>query len=685
MLRTLLVLSAVVALLAPGQARAQGAAPLDGEESPELRALRLSELELFGPSEPLVVIEPSSAPLPAPLGTVPGALTSDAPPPHLDEGASGEARDLSWLSGLMLPDIPVRWDDRVVRYLEYFRDDPRGRSIIRSWMARRERWGELIRRTLREEGLPEDLLYVAMVESGFTADARSDAGAVGPWQFVSRTGEEYGLTQSHWIDLRRDPEASTRAAARYLGALHARFGTWELALAAYNMGYGALLRSMRKYDTNDYWELTRLESALPFETSLYVSKIIACAIVAQNLDRFGLEGLEMEAPMRWDSVEVPGGTALSALARAADTTVAELRRLNPALRRDRVPPGGDAFAIRLPEGTGERFAARWERSRPRDGALVEHEVRFGERLADVAYRYRTTERALRETNELGDADDVAAGVVLMVPAVEPREPAAAEPPVVGVREGTFVYADRRRVFYRCHRGEELAAIAAFFDVTADEIGRWNRIDRHAELQDGMFLQLFVPSSVDLGRAVVLTPDEVRIMAVGSEEFFAHHAASDGRVRFRYRVAAGDTLSTIGARFGISVGSLCRINLIGRDAVLRVGQEIVVYAEPSRVPAELAPSAEPIAAAEEAAAASSPPEGAGAATSGGAAAEDPGAPSADGPSPAYLDPTDEADLSGGADPDDEEASAPSEPDAGDDRDAATPEEPAAVGAAGAPGA
>ncbi len=677
------VLAAVVALLAPGAVRAQDSAAWGGEESPELRALRLAELELFGPSEPWVVIEPGSAPLPAPLGTVPEALTSDAPPPHLDEGASGEARDLSWLSGLMLPDIPVRWDDRVVRYLEYFRDDPRGRSIVRSWMARRERWGELIRRTLREEGLPEDLLYVAMVESGFTADARSDAGAVGPWQFMGPTGEEYGLTQSHWIDLRRDPEASTRAAARYLGALHARFGTWELALAAYNMGYGALLRAMRKYDTNDYWELTRLESALPFETSLYVSKIIACAIVAQNLDRFGLEGLEMEAPMRWDTVEVPGGTALSAIARAADTSTAELRRLNPALRRDRVPPGGDAFAIRLPEGSGERFAARWERARPRDTALVEYEVRFGERLADVAYRYRTTERALRETNELGDSDDVAAGVVLMVPAVEPRAPAASDPPVVGVREGTFAYADRRRVFYRCHRGEDLDDIASFFAVSTDEVERWNRIDRHAELQDGMFLQLFVPSSVDLERAVVLTPEEVRIMAVGSEEFFAHHAASEGRVRFRYRVAAGDTLSTIGARFGISVGSLCRINLIGRDAVLRVGQEIVVYAEPARVPAELASSAERIDEVEGAAAAAGAPEDAGEGRPVASPAEAPGAAGADGPSPAYLDAADEADLAGGADPDDEGAAEPrSEP--GDERASDAPTE-AALGASSVPGA
>lgn len=644
-------------------ARAQSESDADGEESPELRALRLAEMELFGPSEPLVVIEPGSAPLPATSGTVPDALSSDAPPPVVRSGSSGDDRDLSWLSGLSLPDMPIRWDDRVVRYLEFFRDDPRGHELIRGWMVRRERWGELIRSTLRSEGLPEDLLYVAMVESGFTADARSDAGAVGPWQFVSGTGAEYGLTQSHWIDLRRDPEAATRAAARYLRALHERFGTWELALAAYNMGYGALLRAMRKYDTNDYWELTHLESALPFETTLYVAKIMACAIVGRNLPLFGFAELTMEAPMVADDVEVPGGTALSVIARVAGTTVAELRRLNPALRRDRVPPGADAVAVRIPEGAGERFAERWERARPRSEAHVAYAVRFGERLDDVARRFRTTARSLREVNELPEDDDVDAGFTLMVPAVEPHDERPSEPPVVAVHE-TFTYPSRRRVFYPCHRGDDVQEIARFFRVSADDVVRWNHLDPHAALQDGIVLQLFVPTSVDLSRAVVMTPDEVQILVVGSDAFFAHHLASEGRVRFRYEVQPGDTLSTIGARFGISVGSLCRINLIGRDAVLRLGQQIVIYAEPSRVPAELRASIEPPpepAAVETPAAETTPAEAAetpaAETTAAGTTAETPAAEAAepsdaaDGEAPALeaSDASDERDPADGATP------------------------------------
>lgn len=552
-----------------------------GEESPELRALRLAELEIFAGEQPAIVL----GSLASPTGVVPQALTSDGPELADLVGASGSARDLSWLRGLTLPDIPVRWDDRVVRYLEFFRDDPRGRALIRGWMARVERYGPMIRQALRSQGMPEDLLYVAMIESGFDPRARSDAGAVGMWQFVARTGEEYGLTQDHWVDLRMDPERSTVAGARYLEQLHGRFGTWELAFAAYNMGYGGLLRAIRKYDTNDYWALSHLEAALPFETTLYVAKVTACAIVGRNLERFGLGDLAHDPSLAWQTVEVPGGSQISLVARAAGTTVEQIRTLNPSLRRDRVPPGHDAYAIRIPATAADTFAARWDRVRPRHPAHQPYVVRFGETFAQVAHRFATTERALRELNELDTSDEVHAGFALMVPAVTPHDDALPHDTVVAVPDAAFAYADRRRVFYRPSRSDRLSDIARFFAVTVEELRTWNNLDPSASLQDGMFLQLFVPASVDLSRAVVVTPDEVRVLVVGSEEFYEYQVLQEGRVRLRYRVQEGDTLSEIGERFGISVGSLCRINIVPRDAVLRVGQEIVVYTTPDHVPAE----------------------------------------------------------------------------------------------------
>lgn len=561
---------------------ARASAQAELEESEELRALRLAELEIFPPhAEPLVDLTQRERG----LGHLPDSLTS-AVPDALPEVATGAARDLSWLEGLTLPDIPVRWDERVIRYLEFFRDDPRGRALIRGWMARVERYGPMIRAALRAEGMPEDILYLAMIESGFDPRARSDAGAVGLWQFVARTGSEYGLAQSHWIDMRMDPEESTRAGARYLGALHARFGTWELAFAAYNMGYGALLRSMRKYGTNDFWRLSRLEAALPYETNLYVAKVMACAIVGRNLERFGLGDLRREAPLGWDEVEVPGGTTLAQVARASESSVDELRRLNPALRRDRTPPGRALFAVRVPGGRGATFAERWARVRPGPSAHAPYVVRQGEDLAAVAHRFRTTEAALRELNALGEGDLVRPGFDLMVPAVAPRESSFPEPPVVVVPERSFGYEGRRRVFYRVTRGDRLTEIARFFGVSVAEVRQWNEVDPRATLQDGLFLQLFVPSDFDTSRAVVLTPDEVRVLVMGSEEFYEHHVRQEGRVRLRYRVREGDTLSTIANRFGITVGSVCRINVMPRDTVLAIGQELIVYTTPERVPPEL---------------------------------------------------------------------------------------------------
>lgn len=574
---------------ASGQARAQDALAgvVDGAESEELRAMRLFEVEIFGGQW--------LAQLPTPevrvrISDGPAAVTTDTPAAPSPPPARA-SRDLSWMRGLTLPDIPVRWDERVIRYIEFFRDDPRGRRHIAAWLRRLDRYGPTIRETLRRQGLPRDLIFVAMVESGFDPTARSHAGAAGLWQFVRSTGEELGLTVNHWLDRRLDPEASTVAAGRYLSMLHRRFGTWELAFAAYNMGYGALLRSIRKYNTNDYWELSRLESGLPYETNLYVSKIIACAIIARNRERFGFGDLEMEPATRWDTVEVPGGVSLSVIARAAGTDTATVRALNPAFRRHRTPPGRGPYRVHIPSGTADRFAERWARVRPGRPVHRPHTMRFGETLGDLARERGVSEASLRELNELGDRA-VGAGMVLLVPVTRGRRRAEErrEPPVIAVSPGPTEVPGRRRVFYRVTRGDGLRAIASFFRVPIDDVRRWNGIDPNARLQSGMYLQLFVDPELDLSRAVVLTPDEVRVFVVGSEEFFAYHEGQRGRVRFRYRVRAGDTLSAIGQRFGIRSASLARINQIGRAATIHPGDELIVYADPSRVPRELRPDA-----------------------------------------------------------------------------------------------
>ncbi|MFW6067750.1 MAG: transglycosylase SLT domain-containing protein [Myxococcota bacterium] len=533
-------------------------------------------------------------PSPLEVGVTPPALTSEAPPPR-PEVARGEA-DLGWLQDLRMPDIPVRWDARVVDYLEHFRDSPRGRRSIGAWLRRARVYGPMIRAKLRALGLPEDLMYVAMVESGFDPKARSGAAAVGLWQFVERTGAQYGLDATHWVDERMDPEQATEAAGRYLRDLHERFGTWELALAAYNMGYGALLRSIRKYNTNDYWLLSHLEAGLPYETTLYVAKVMACAIVGANPERFGVEDAAQAEPVHTEVARVPGGMPLHLLARAAGVSTEELEALNPQLLRGRTPPGDAPYALRLPAEAADGFHARWAKIRPRHPAHRRYVMRFGETLDEVARRFRTSSAELRRLNGLENDADAGPGVELLVPAVDsrdrPSDEAAedGEPPVVALPDAHFIYPDRRRIFYRTSGHDTLEDVAAFFQVGVEELRRWNAIDPGAMLHPGMILQLFVPPDVDLSQAVVLSEDDVRVLTVGSQEFFDYHESKKDRVRFRYTVGPDDTLQSIAERFGLAIGDLMRINRFGRSTVLEVGQEIVVYAPPEKVPPDLRASA-----------------------------------------------------------------------------------------------
>lgn len=512
----------------------------------------------------------------------PSVLTSESSL-ILTEAVLGAAT-LEWLQGISPPELPVRWDDRLVRLLEHYRTVPQGRALIRGLFQRAGRYGPMIKRKLREADLPEDLVYVAMVESGFDPSVRSSAGAVGLWQFMKNTGEEYGLEQTRWVDERANPERSTDAAARLLGDLYQRLGSWELALASYNMGYSSLLRSMQKYNTNDFWLLSELEAGLPYETVFYVAKIMACAVIGHNLERFGLADLQPDPQLETAPVTVPGGVGLFRVARAAGITTDELQALNPDIKRGRVPPDVREWQVRIPAERRARFLQRWEKIRPKTSSHRKYVVRFGERLPDVARAFGTSERGLRRLNELDDGEEVGPGVELLVPDVKPRTGPGDEPPVLGVPPRSFVYQDRKRVFYRVATQDTLQEIARFFRVSVDEIVKWNGIDPDAVLTRGLFLQLFVPHRVDLTRAVVVTPEEARILVVGSEEFFDFHEAQRDRVRIRYRIRPGDTMQSLADRFELSVGSIARINRFSRYKELEPDREIIVY-----VPRELAES------------------------------------------------------------------------------------------------
>jgi len=557
------------------------------DESPELRALREIDLALFSTAPNSGLPWPSEEPprlhRDAPL-LVASGLPPQAPLPPLL--APAPSNDFSWLRKLQLPDIPVRWDVRVIRYLEFYKKNPRGRSMVAGWVKKSGRYGAFVRRTLREQGVPEDVLWLALVESGFDPTIHSSAGAAGLWQFMPEGARIYGLTVDRWVDERLDPERSTIAAARYMSDLHRRFGNWELAFAAYNMGYGGLLAAIRKYGTNDFWELGRLEAGLPLETALYVPKILAMAIVAKNCSVFGCDGVELDQAVTFDKITVGAGVSLNVVAHAAGTDSDTIAALNPQYPIGRTPPlpapaeGIPAYVVRVPAGTGQAAAKAVTTLAQREDKLDRQVVRWGESVEDIATSWHTTRSSILSLNGFRSGEQIRPGTVLLVPAhpvgAAPRMETHRDKPVVVVPAEKFTYPDRRRIFYRVVAGDTPRDIAFALSVSAGDLCRWNAIDTSAALHDGMLLQAFVAKTVTFSHALVTEQENARVLAVGSAEFFDHFESLKGRKRIEILAAAGDTWRSLSKRYGLSLGMLERINHRSRSSSLAPGEKVVVY-------------------------------------------------------------------------------------------------------------
>lgn len=577
-------------------------------ESPELRELRNFESRAFarGPVAPLPIKvhepeESRGAPVEESLqgrwsgsGDVPPVLRS---PGHdrAEAPAPQEAQE-AWLATLTLPELPVRWHPSVLRYLDFFKSDERGRSIMASWLRRLGRFAPLFEAVADREGVPRDLIYLAMVESGFEPGAVSHAGAGGVWQFIPGAGRAYGLEVSYWVDNRRDPERAAEAAARYLKDLYVRFGSWPLAFAAYNAGYGAVLRSISRYNTNDYWELIRHEAGLPWETSLYVPKILACAVVGHNIKAFGFEHVPLDPPLAYEVVEVPPGVSLERVARAAGTSPEEVEGLNPELIRGRTPPDRGPSLVRVPPGTGATFAQNFGGQKRE--ALETVVLRFGETLDDVAKARGVSARELRKINGVKDSRELGGGTTILAPVVAPaptdalaeKTRQASAPPseeliLVAVPERQFSYEGRERVFYQTKSTDQLEDVAAAFEVSLENVVEWNNIDPEAKLQEGLILQLFVPSDFDRAGVALLDPARLQVVTLGSEEFLALRAAQNGKTRLSYKARPGDTLAKIARRYGLRPNDLARINRLSYNANLEEGQEVIVYSPSPELPRE----------------------------------------------------------------------------------------------------
>jgi membrane-bound lytic murein transglycosylase D len=318
----------------------------------------------------------------------------------------------------------------------------------------------------REKNLPEDLVYVAMIESGFNPYAVSWAKAVGPWQFMPATGRLYGLRIDWWIDERKDPVKSTDAAAEHLKDLHNLFGSWPLALASYNAGARKVQRAVLRTRSDDFWDL-KASRYIRRETKNYVPKFMAATIIAKNPESYGFSVADYP-PFQYDTVVIEESTDLRLLARCAGCSYETIKELNPELRRWVTPPDFDKYVLRIPAGTKETFLANFAAIPPEQKITWErHKVRRGETLASIAMQYNTSSDTIREINGL-KRTRLAPGRYLLIPVdinAKAQDIGYLTPEESGKQQ---------EILYRVRRGETLARIAKRHNVTVSEIKEWNK-------------------------------------------------------------------------------------------------------------------------------------------------------------------------------------------------------------------
>ncbi|MFH1060567.1 MAG: LysM peptidoglycan-binding domain-containing protein [Pseudomonadota bacterium] len=477
-------------------------------------------------------------------------------------GERGLAQGEQPADGSPTYDIPITINDQVEFFIDYFQTKIPKRFKL--WLGRSTRYEPMMRATLKQYGLPEDLIYLALIESGFSCTAVSTASAVGPWQFIKGTATRFGLKVDYYVDERQDPIKSTHAAAKYLRDLYNEFGSWYLAAAAYNAGENKIRRALSRYQASDYWTIShRQRDYLANETKEYVPKMIAAALIAKEPAKYGFTDIAYEPALAFDEVTIHPGVSLSTVAKAAGVSAGDLATLNPELKHGATPPYGALYSLRVPSGAGNSVSAAYAQLSP-----AERSHRFGpavviaqkyETMGDIAKAHNMSLRELAALNPRlpkkaklrggqrvvisgkGSAEPVRLAAASRQSASAPLAPAA---------------SNSRKISHTVVKGDTLWHIAQTYNLDHNDILRWNGKDA-ANLMPGQHLVLYVPQAKAEAK-------------VETKSVKAPREASE----VTYLVKKGDTIAGIARKFNVSQNDLKRWNRL-RDNNLSIGDKLTV--------------------------------------------------------------------------------------------------------------
>ena len=437
-------------------------------------------------------------------------------------------------------DVPLDDNAQVDKWVKYFTG--RGRPVMETYLERSSRYLPIMKSVMREAQLPEDLVYVALIESGFSPRAHSRSNAVGYWQFISGTGKRYGLKINGFVDERRDPVLSTRAAVEYFKDLYKLFGSWHLALSAYNAGEYRVNRAVLKHYNRNFWYLTS-KKALPRETMNYVPKFIAAVRIAKHPQKYGFYNIKYQTPLNYDVVSVYSGVSLKRLSTQLDIPFKDLKLLNPMYKGEYVPVYAQKTILRMPVGVSKISKSILKRSymaKPDSGYYHHYyyKVRRGDTLYQIARKNRTTVSKLRRYNNLGRKSLIRVGQKLKVPSKN-----------LVRSKRNIASAKKSPTFYVVQRGDSLTRIAKKHKLTVAQLRSFNNLKKSSTIHPRQKLRIKKKPA----------PAQRRLASNKN-----HHV-----------VRRGDTLIGIARKYKVSLPALMRANSMTFKSVLLTGKRLII--------------------------------------------------------------------------------------------------------------